>query len=287
MNYRHEFHAGNFADVLKHVFLVRILLYLRRKEKPFRFIDTHAGAGLYDLNGPDATRSGEAREGILRLLENATHGGANSEAWDLLEPYLAAVKGAGAPQIYPGSPLIAKSLLRPQDKAIFCEMLPKAAQSLRRAVARDDRVKTIEIDGYTGLKAFTPPPERRGLILIDPPFERRDEYERIFDALDVALKKWPDGIFMIWQPVKEPEVVESFCRAVAGAARKSLRIDLQVETPAPHRPLARTGLIVVNPPYVLEQEAHILLPVLTHSLARGPGARFSLQTLSGEDVPPG
>ena len=286
MNYRHEFHAGNFADVLKHVFLVRILLYLRRKEKPFRYIDTHAGAGLYDLNGPDATRSGEAREGILRLLENTTHDAVQSGAWDLLEPYLAAVRELGGPQIYPGSPLIAKSLLRPQDKAIFCEMLPKAAQSLRRIVARDDRVKTIEIDGYTGLKAFTPPPERRGLILIDPPFERRDEYERIFDAFNAALKKWPDGIFMIWQPVKEPDVVESFCRAVAGAARKSLRIDLQVETPGPNRPLARTGLIVVNPPYVLEQEARILLPALTQILARGPGAQFLLQTLSGEDVPP-
>jgi 23S rRNA (adenine2030-N6)-methyltransferase len=164
-------------------------------------------------------------------------------------------------------------------------MLPKAAQSLRRAVARDDRVKTIEIDGYTGLKAFTPPPERRGLVLIDPPFEQRDEYERIFDTLAAALKKWPDGIFMIWQPVKEPDVVDSFCRAVAGAARKSLRIDLQVETPAPNRPLARTGLIVVNPPYVLEQEAQILLPVLTKILARGPGSQFSLQHLSGEDVP--
>lgn len=282
MNYRHEFHAGNFADVLKHVFLVRILLYLRRKEKPFRYIDTHAGAGLYDLNGPDAARSGEAREGILRLLQNPTRG-----AQDLLEPYVAAVRAAGAPQIYPGSPLIAKSLLRPQDKAIFCEMLPKAAHSLRRAVARDERVKTIEIDGYTGLKAFTPPPERRGLVLIDPPFEQRDEFERIFDALGAGLKKWPDGIFMIWQPVKEPDVVASFCRAVSGAARNSMRVDLQVETPGPHRPLARTGLMIVNPPYVLEQEAQIILPVLTTILARGSGAQFLLQHLSSEDLPPG
>ena len=224
MNYRHEFHAGNFADVLKHVFLVRILLYLRRKEKPFRYIDTHAGAGLYDLNGPDAARSGEAREGFSGCSKTRTHGAAHfSAAWDLLEPYVTAVRTAGAPQIYPGSPLIAKSLLRPQDKAIFCEMAPKAAQSLRWAVARDDRVKTIEIDGYTGLKAFTPPPERRGLVLIDPPFERRDEYERIFDTLNAALKKWPDGIFMIWQPVKEPDVVNSFCRAVSGAAEKPAR----------------------------------------------------------------
>jgi 23S rRNA (adenine2030-N6)-methyltransferase len=282
MNYRHEFHAGNFADVLKHVFLTRILLYLRRKEKPFRYIDTHAGAGLYDLAGPEAMRSGEARDGILRLLYGADLG----EAADLLAPYLAAVKAAGAPRFYPGSPLIAQHLLRPQDKAILCDLLPDAAQSLRRALGRsgrDLRAKTIEIDGYMGLRAFTPPPERRGLVLIDPPFERRDDYERIFDTLGAALKKWQDGVFMIWQPVKAPDVVEAFCRAIGDLARDSLRIELQVESPDPEKPLARTGLVVVNPPYVLEDEAKTILPALTRALARGPGATFSLDSLSREN----
>ena len=283
MNYRHEFHAGNFADVLKHVFLARILLYLRRKEKPFRFIDSHAGAGLYDLTGPEAARSNEARDGIARLLEGADLGAAA----ELLAPYLEAVRAAGAPQFYPGSPLIAQKFLRAQDKAIFCEMLPQAAERLRRSLGRDLRTKAIEIDGYQGLKAFVPPPERRGLVLIDPPYERRDEYERVFDTLGACLSKWAGGIFMIWQPVKEPDVVDSFCRAVADLAPESLRVDLQVEAPAPGRPLARTGLVIVNPPYVLEDEARNILPVLTRLLARGPEAKFSLQHFGGEKVPLG
>jgi 23S rRNA (adenine2030-N6)-methyltransferase len=270
MNYRHEFHAGNFADVLKHAALTRALLYLRRKDKPFRVIDTHAGAGLYDLAGSEAARSNEAKDGILRLLDEPVPGAAG----DLLAPYLEAVRAAGAPQFYPGSPLIARALMRQQDRAAFCELLPQAAHDLRRALGRDARVKAIEIDGYTGLKAYVPPAERRGLVLIDPPFERRDEYERAFDSLQAALRKWPGGTYMVWQPVKEPEVAEAFCRAIAAEAPDCLRVDLQVEAPQPGRPLARTGLLIVNPPYVLEQELQILLPALTLLLARGPGAEF-------------
>jgi 23S rRNA (adenine2030-N6)-methyltransferase len=281
MNYRHEFHAGNFADVLKHVFLTRILVYLSLKEKPFRYIDTHAGAGLYDLTGPEAARSNEAPDGVGRLLDADL-----GAAAELLEPYMAAVRAAGAPQFYPGSPLIAQKFLRAGDKAIFCETLPEAAKALRRALRRDARAKVVEIDGYQGLKAFVPPPERRGLVLIDPPYERRDEYERAFDSLQAALGKWAGGIFMIWQPVKEPEVVDSFCRAVAALAETSLRIDLQVETPAAGKRLARTGLVIVNPPYVLEQEARILLPALARLMARGPGAEFSLEPLSVKGLPP-
>ncbi len=273
MNYRHEFHAGNFADVLKHVFLTRVLLYLRRKDKAFRYIDTHAGAGLYDLEGPEAARSNEARDGIVRLLEASDLGAAA----DLLDPYLAAVRRAGAPKFYPGSPLIAKNLLRPQDRALFCETLPQAAKSLRAALGRDARAKLIEIDGYHGFKAFVPPPERRGLVLVDPPFERRDEYERIFDTLREALGKWAGGIFIIWLPVKEQDVVEDFCAAVAASAPELLRVELQVEAPEPGRPLAQTGLLIVNPPFGLEQEAEIILPVLTRLMARGAGAGFSLQ----------
>jgi 23S rRNA (adenine2030-N6)-methyltransferase len=274
--------------VLKHVFLTRILLYLHGKEKPFRYIDTHAGAGLYDLTGPEAARSNEAADGVGRLLDAPDLGAAA----DLLEPYLAAVRAAGAPQFYPGSPLIAQKFLRAGDKAIFCELLPDAGKQLRRSLNRDIRAKFVEIDGYQGLKAFVPPPERRGLVLIDPPYERRDEYERVFDTLRAALGKWPGGIFMIWQPVKEKDVVDSFCRAVAALAPGSLRIDLQVETPAPanpaepRKPLARTGLVIVNPPYVLEEEARIILPVLTRLMARGPGAAFLLEAMEAKGVPP-
>ena len=274
MNYRHEFHAGNFADVLKHALLVRVLLYLRRKEKPFRFIDTHAGAGLYDLDGPEAQRSGEARAGIFRLRDATI----SPEAAELLAPYLDAV---GSGKLYPGSPKIAQALLRPQDRGLCCELLPEAAASLRGALARDKRFKVVEIDGYQGLNAFVPPPERRGLVLIDPPFERRDDYERAHDLLSRALRKWPGGIFMVWQPVKEPEVADAFCAAVGGLA-EALRVDLQVATPG--KGLTRTGLIVVNPPYVLEQEAATLLPELTRILAQDEKAAFWLERLGTAKV---
>jgi 23S rRNA (adenine2030-N6)-methyltransferase len=274
MNYRHEFHAGNFADVLKHALLVRVLLYLRRKEKPFRYIDTHAGAGLYDLDGPEAQRSGEARAGILRLREAALA----PEAAELLAPYLDIV---GAKNLYPGSPKIAQALLRPQDKGLCCELLPEAAARLRGALARDRRMKVVELDGHQGLNAFVPPPERRGVVLIDPPFERRDDYERAHDSLSAALRKWPGGVFMIWQPVKEKEVADAFCAAL-GALAESLRIDLQVA--APGKGLTRTGVIVVNPPYVLEQEAAALLPELMRVLAQDDKAAFSLERLGTAKV---
>jgi len=274
MNYRHEFHAGNFADVLKHALLVRILIYLRRKDKPFRYIDTHAGAGLYDLDGPEAQRSGEARAGIVRLRDARI----SPEAAELLAPYLEAV---GASNLYPGSPKIAQTFFRPQDRGLCCELLPEAAQTLRGALARDRRLKVVEIDGFTGLNAFVPPPERRGLVLIDPPFERRDDYERVYDSLGCALRKWPGGVFMVWQPVKEPEVADAFCAAVGGLA-EALRIDLQVA--APGKGLSRTGLIVINPPFVLEQEASALLPELTRVLALDEKAAFSLERLGSAKV---
>jgi 23S rRNA (adenine2030-N6)-methyltransferase len=275
MNYRHEFHAGNFADVLKHVLLVRALLYLRRKDKPFRYIDTHAGAGLYDLDGPEALRSGEARFGI-DLLRAAT---LSAPAAELIAPYLDIV---GAGRLYPGSPRIAQALLRPGDRALCCELLPQAADGLKRALGRDRRAKVVEIDGHQGLNAFVPPPERRGLVLIDPPFERRDDYERAHESLAAALRKWPGGIYMIWQPVKEPEVAEAFCAAV-GALAETLRIDLQAGAPA--RGLGRTGVLVVNPPYTLEQEAFALLPDLTRILARDDTAQFWVERLGGAKVP--
>jgi len=280
MNYRHEFHAGNFADVLKHVFLTRVLVYLRRKDKAFRYIDTHAGAGMFDLGGPEAERSGEWRDGIGRLLDAPL----DAAAAELFAPYLAALNlTPGAPlALYPGSPKIAQSLLRPQDRAALSEKLPEAALALRRLVGRDARVKVVEIDGYQGLIAFTPPVERRGVVLIDPPFERRDEFERLFDTLGEALRKWPGGTYMIWYPVKEPDLVEQFCRAIGGLGHPALRLELQVETPEQGRPLARTGLVILNPPFVLEAEAQVILPLLAQRLARGAGAQFQLEWLANE-----
>ena len=207
-------------------------------------------------------------------------------AAELLEPYLAAVRATGAPNLYPGSPVIAQKFLRACDKAIFCEMLPEAAKGLRRSLGRDYRVKTVEIDGYQGLKAFTPPPERRGMALIDPPYERRDEYERIFDTLGAALDRWAGGIFMIWQPVKEPEVVEVLLprRRARGAGSLAHRLsggDAGAQkTSVADRPRHRQPALCAG-----RRSTKIILPALTRILARGPGAEFSLEHLGGEKVP--
>ncbi len=204
MNYRHAFHAGNFADVHKHAVLVRILAHLRSKPAAFRVIDTHAGAGRYDLLGPEPSRSGEWQNGIARLW-NAQ--GSEGAAAALLTPYLETVVKAlnpdGKLRFYPGSPLIAASLLRSQDRLIACELEPNAATLLAQALRGDRRAKAVTIDGWTALGAYVPPKERRGLVLIDPPFEEAGEFERLSDAFSVAYRKWPTGIYLMWYPIKE------------------------------------------------------------------------------------
>ena len=265
MNYRHDFHAGNFADVLKHTVLTRILLYLGRKPAPFRVIDTHAGSGRYDLAGTAAERTGEWRGGIGRLDLSAFGLAARA----LVEPYwqLAAAAGAGeAP--YPGSPAIALALTRPFDRMVFCETHPDAFVALRRTIGQDKRAKALALDGYTGLNAAIPPPERRGLVVIDPPFEAADEFDRLTAAVLAAWRKWREGILLIWCPVKTRAGVERLSAALVEAGPADLlRLELAV-TPAERAPdgLAATALLVVNPPYVLAEEMACLLPELARQL---------------------
>ena len=191
MNYRHAFHAGNFADVHKHSVLARILVHLRRKPAAFRVIDTHAGAGRYDLLAPEPSRSGEWHDGIERIWEGKPQHGPDA----LLAPYLAAVAALnpdGRLRIYPGSPLIAKYLLRPQDRLIACELEPRSAAALAAALRGDARAKAVAIDGWTALGAYVPPKERRGLVLIDPPFEDAADFLRLSSALAAALSQMAD-----------------------------------------------------------------------------------------------
>jgi 23S rRNA (adenine2030-N6)-methyltransferase len=193
MNYRHAFHAGGFADVLKHAVLARILVHLRAKPAAFRVIDTHAGAGRYDLTGDEAMRGGEWRDGIGRLLDAAI----GEKARDLLAPYLDAVvacNGGGRLTVYPGSPALVRALLRPQDRLIACELEPVAAAALARYLARDARCKAVAIDGWTALNAYVPPKERRGLVVVDPPFEETSEFARLAQGLETAHCKWPGPI---------------------------------------------------------------------------------------------
>jgi 23S rRNA (adenine2030-N6)-methyltransferase len=281
VNYRHGFHAGNFADVFKHALLVRLLVYLTRKEAAFRVIDTHAGEGAYDLSSEEAERTGEWRAGIARLADLS---GASAEQAELLAPYLDIVgpfQSGGRPLIYPGSPLIAQKLLRVQDRAIFCELRTDAYEALSARFRRDNRIKTIHLDGYLGASAFTPPKERRGLVLIDPPFEIKNEFRAMLEAFRGAHRKWPTGVYALWHPIKDQREARAFYDALrrSGIAR-ILRLSLMVGGDSER--LRQTGLIIINPPFVFEEEARLLLPFLSQKLAQGPTAGFEIEWVAGE-----
>lgn len=279
MNYRHAFHAGNFADVFKHALLARILVYLARKDAPMRYLDTHAGVGRYDLAGEESERTGEWRDGIARVLRQTPP----PQVAELLEPWLATLGPADAdmrPATYPGSPALAQALTRPQDRLTLCELHPQDRAALTRALGRDRRVKTIEIDGYMALKAYVPPPERRGLVLVDPPFEAPDEFGRVGDAFEVAFAKWPGGVYALWHPLKDAGAADRFVARVARIARgRALRLELSVARPAREGRLVGNGMVVVNPPFVLEAEARALLPWLADVLAQAPGGGFRVEPL--------
>jgi 23S rRNA (adenine2030-N6)-methyltransferase len=266
MNYRHAFHAGNFADVIKHAVLARILVHLREKPQPFRVIDTHAGAGLYNLAGPQASRSGEWRAGIGRLSTAALAPAARA----LLTPYLDAVARPncdGKLRRYPGSPLLALSLMRPQDRLIACELEPQAAAALANNLRADRRAKAIAIDGFMALNAYVPPKERRGLVLIDPPFEERDEFARLAKSLEDAHRKWATGIFLVWYPRKDPQSAQTLAtRIKSSGIAKLLRVELDLGGD-PAR-LIGAGLLIVNPPWRLNEELAVLLPELARVLAQ-------------------
>jgi 23S rRNA (adenine2030-N6)-methyltransferase len=282
MNYRHAFHAGSFADVLKHAVLVRILVHLRAKPAAFRVIDTHAGAGRYDLTGPEASRGGEWRDGIGRLLGAAI----GEEARALLAPYLdavAACNGGGRLATYPGSPALVRALLRPQDRLIACELEPAAAAALARHLARDARCKAVAIDGWTALNAYVPPKERRGLLVVDPPFEQTSEFARLAQGLEAAYRKWPSGAYLLWYPIKERDGPDALARRLrrSGLA-KILRVELSVPVPPGSSRLGACGLIVVNPPWALAAELEILLPELAAALAGQRSAAHRVDWLAGE-----
>jgi 23S rRNA (adenine2030-N6)-methyltransferase len=281
MNYRHAFHAGNFADVFKHVVLARILVHLRAKPAAFRVIDTHAGAGLYDLTGAEASRNPEWREGIARLRAAPLA----EPVRDLLTPYLDVVdrlNSAGALTCYPGSPAIVRAYLRPQDRLIACELEPNAAAALARNLDRDRRLKVIPIDGWTALNAYVPPPERRGLVLVDPPFEKDDEFARLARGLEAAHRKWANGTFMLWYPIKDRAEPDALARRLRrSGVPKILRTEINVAAGRDDNRLTGGGLVVVNPPWTLESDLATLLPDLAAILSGGGGG-YRTDWLTGE-----
>lgn len=282
MNYRHAYHAGNFADVLKHVVLARIVEYLKNKDKAFRVVDTHAGTGLYDLSSDEAQRTGEWRGGIGRLMQADMP----AQAATLLAPYLEAVRlvnPEGGLRFYPGSPRLVRALLRPQDRLTAIELHPADAALLKERFAGDWQVRAIELDGWLALGAHMPPKERRGLVLVDPPFEEGGEFERLVDGLETAWQRWPGGVYALWYPVKDRTAVNRF-RATLGAAGipKLLDIRLDIRSASAEPRLDGTGMIVVNPPYPLAGELKALLPILAGLLGESGQGRAEAVWLAGE-----
>ena len=282
MNYRHAFHAGNFADVVKHIILTRVLAYLMRKDAAFRVIDTHAGVGLYDLLGDEAGRTGEWREGIGRLMAADLP----EPAATLVAPYLAAVtaqNGDDQLRYYPGSPFIARHMLRDQDRLMALELHPTDAEALRQNFEGDIQTRVTQLDGWAAMGTHLPPKEKRGLVLVDPPFEIKGEFERMVQALVKAHARWPGGTYAFWYPIKDPKDVQAYVKGLrATGIDKILRLELTIRSPSIPPRLHGTGMVVVNPPYVLEDEMRTLLPKLAGLLADEGRGRFHIEWIRGE-----
>ncbi len=282
MNYRHAFHAGNFADVLKHAVLARILDHLRRKDAAFRVIDSHAGVGLYDLASDEALRTGEWQGGIGRLTGIDLPPPLDA----FLAPYrdvLERVNGGRDILVYPGSPMIATTMGRLQDRFVFNELHPEDSRQLAAQFATDRRVRVTAEDGWITVRSQLPPQERRGLTIIDPPFEEAGEFDRIARALGEADKRFQTGTVLAWYPIKHRADVGAFHYAVENSGiRRVLRIEQWVRTPGGEGPLAGAGMLVVNPPWKLAEEAAAAMPHLTERLAAGPGAGGRVDWLVGE-----
>ncbi|WP_271893553.1 23S rRNA (adenine(2030)-N(6))-methyltransferase RlmJ [Candidatus Phyllobacterium onerii] len=282
MNYRHAYHAGNFADVVKHIILTRIVLYLQRKEQAFRVIDTHAGIGRYDLSGVEASKTGEWQNGVGRLLDAKI----DAKVAGLIQPYLDIVRAENADgemRHYPGSPLIVRHLLRRQDRLSALELHPEDAALLTETFEGDIQVRVTKLDGWLALGAHVPPKEKRGLVLVDPPFEVAGEFDRLVDGLVRAHKRFSGGTFALWYPVKDRQEVWRFVAALHDTGiPKILRTELMIRATSPEPRLDGTGMIIVNPPFTLDDELRTMLPALSKILSEEQNAGFTLEWIRGE-----
>ncbi len=282
MNYRHVYHAGNFADVLKHAVLARIVDYLKKKDGAFRVIDTHAGTGFYDLSSAEAQKTGEWRGGIARIL----HAELPREAADLLEPYLDIVArfNIGHPfRFYPGSPTIVRALLRGQDRLTAIELHPEDSFTLKTRFSGDFQTRIIELDGWLALGAHVPPKEKRGLVVVDPPFEEEGEFDRLIERLKAAWQRWPGGTYALWYPAKDRLRVEQFRSGLADAGiPKVVDLSLMIRDWSSEPRLDGCGMVVVNPPFLLEAEMKAVLPALASMLGEEGSGKWKIEWLRGE-----
>lgn len=274
MNYRHAFHAGNHADCLKHALLLLLVDALKRKDAPFAVLDTHAGRGMYDLSGEEAARTGEAVHGALRL-QGVSDGP--------LAPFVAALTAQGFPAQYPGSPALIRAALRPQDRLACCELHPEDHAALRAFFARDRQVAVHRRDAYEAIRALTPFPERRGLVLMDPPFEQEEEFGRLVDAITEVQRRFRAGIVAAWYPVKHRAPVRDFHDALrAAGVRDAIAAELWLREPTDPRRLNGSGLLVVNAPFGFFEAAQGVLDALLAALESEPGAGIGVTRVTDE-----
>ncbi len=275
MQYRHSFHAGNFADLHKHIALLQLVTALQKKAKGFLYLDTHAGEGIYDLNSQDARHSAESDSGIRRLEDRlASDGAATHPAIDHYIDVVRRIRGTHAGNMYPGSPLLAAAQLRHVDQAICVESQPQVARALQRTFERSATLlqvnpRVIGGDGYHEISSQLPPPSRRGLILVDPPYESADEEHRISAALAAGLERFETGVFAVWYPIKKQYDSDLWlARVTRGIERPALAAELCISAPDHAAGLNGSGMLVINPPWQFDSDAAQWQSAL-HDLLRG------------------
>ncbi|MCX7563857.1 23S rRNA (adenine(2030)-N(6))-methyltransferase RlmJ [Xanthomonadaceae bacterium XH05] len=268
MNYHHAYHAGNHADVLKHLVVLAVLDALARKPAPYFVLDTHAGQGRYALASEKAGKTGEARAGILRLVRHDF-----TRLSQGLRRYLDAVRPHLSQDHYPGSPQLIADALRDSDRLACCELQPEPFGLLKGLLAGDHRVGIHHRDGYDAMKALLPPPEKRGLVLIDPPYEAQlAEFDLALAALRAALARWPQGIFALWYPIKQRRSLQPFLRRAATLPAKSaFVVELNVRPDDSPLRMNGSGLLILNPPWKLDQSLATTMPALSAALDEGGG----------------
>lgn len=285
MNYRHIYHAGNFADAFKHIVLMLALEHLRAKDKPFFALDTHAGIGRYDLWAPEAQTTGEADQGIGRVWRAA---GEDPQTPPEIVRYLELVRKTDArnkktPRFYPGSPLIIQAMMRPQDRFIVNELHPEDVEILRQEMGRDSRIRIESENGYQLLKSELPPQERRGLVLTDPPFEVRDEFAQMMRGLQQAYKRWATGIYILWYPIKDPALIRNFYQELKDTGiGKITAFDFLLRKPVDKERLNGCGMAVINPPWTLADQVGRIGPWLTQVISEGQG-KIDIRQIAGEE----
>jgi len=279
LSYRHHFHAGNFADVFKHIILMHLILALQKKDKGFFYLDTHSGSGTYDLKAEAAQRNREFTDGIIRISNQ-------SQIPDEVAMYLKLVRdenGSSRITKYPGSPRIVRHLLRPQDKMVLCELHSSDYPLLNTLFAGDKQVDVRHEDGYQMLNALLPPREKRGLVLCDPAFEVKDERKKLVDAIETGYRKWSTGVYAIWYPIQDRHTTDAFYRAmVKTGIRKILLSEFFIKAESNTSPLSGCGMLVINPPWQFDEMLNRILPWLTKTLALDEAAKFKVDWLVPE-----